>query len=262
MPAPGYQVVNMPVYGVNNIVDQQLTFNFGFVPQGYTYTVSFLPCVFNAPQTGGLVNTLWRLQRNGVDELTWFGNTIVRDIQIKGGEQITLVCFNNATANAQISNFTPVQTLVTMRGFSVPTGTEQPANPTFSNTGDSVWLGSYDASTRNAATGFSTAVGAGDFLMPAGESVITGIQTSVSINQAGVGLNGIVQIVDTFSGNVLWQQGVAIGATTSGFAVAQYVPLNQYQFNSAGGAQLLISWSLTSVPAHGAGAFNVFYNPY
>lgn len=264
MAAPGYQLVNYPVYGFGQPVSYNvaalnvLQFTYPTVPQGQVWTVSFLPCQFNAPQTGGMEDVLWSMYRNDVAELTWFGNTMVRDVQLLGGDRIYLVATNVPTSNAMVPSFTATQLLVTMRGFAVPAGQDVPSRPSFSGAGEGQWLLGYDPGTVTLSTTFPTANGSLVFALPSGQSALVGLCASLSAHGGGTAMSGAVNVQDS-SGGILWEQPVVLTNAAASWGTALWVPLNQYSIPP--GSALLLTW--TGFVANGANCdVVVYFNAY
>lgn len=244
MTAPGYQVVNYPVQAklasTNGVVFENVVlFTFPTVPTGLAWTVSLLPCAPNTSLAGGYVNTAWELRRNNQPEISWFGNTILTDLQAVGGDSIEVIAYNVPVPTWGDPTYDPTSNLLTMRGRSESINAYVPTAPWFSDTGDSIWWATYNPLTLSVvATDPSPNLFPG---WPGDGTALVGLQMSATLGaNAGQSGNGTFEVRNTLTGQIYGQLALSVG---SGETNAQSVYIPSGPTVIPAGSQLEITWN-------------------
>lgn len=242
MTAGNLQVVNYPkqasLASSGGITfENVVVWTFPAVPAGLAWTVSLLPCAPNSSLAGGYVNTTWQLNRNGQPELSWFGNTIVQDVQAVGGDVIQVVAYNVPVPTWGDPTYDPTKNLLTMRGYSQPLSDWKPCAPQFSPVGESVWWATYNPVTIEAQSSAGTD---GNTLFagwPGDGTALIGLQMSYAL--AGGNTNGLMTVDNSSTGAVYGQ--LALANNGGALAATVYIPAGPT--NIPAGTQLRLTWT-------------------
>lgn len=262
MPVPGVELFSFPVTSVP-ITQPTNTRSFDFlfpaVPSGMTWTGSFLPCI---PQQilplpvpldpmPTLNNVTWLLTRNGQPELTWTGDTILRDVQAGPGDRLMVTAYN-------LPDFPVSVVTVTWKGYAIDTSRSWPVTMWLSNSGsggappanpDTRIASANWVSTTSAASGSSLIISSGG-----GPTLsLLEAQLSYSVACASGSANsasGLIYITDTVAGATIAQLPIVC---KPGQAVSDSVTLDCHgyvpQANAGGTTSVYLQWSAGALQA-------------